>query len=290
MLSTFSTDSVRTANLDVRAREVNGPAEADAGDLKLLLIRLLKSKQSSLKINGEVISRDRARLLLQELVPAHIRIADTCRLPVSITAAAPHVSFDHWSEHFCNRVAKHFGLGRVIAKNYRDQDDLHLPVSVGRHLHVNRPTESEGPSCPEYETERARGVFRDYVNALRIASGAEDFPIALLLEFHSHRSSPALEIAARGVDRTLAGRLEKAYAPLAAARLCPLLIEPLHKLRLTAKAAKRHGSMAQEVARTALHIEIPLSTRRNDAARRQMGDALIVLTEVLLEHARRADS
>ncbi|MDD5088632.1 MAG: hypothetical protein PHI18_07535 [bacterium] len=236
-------------------------------------------------VGGKILTREAARQLLQELIPAEIEVRGVCTRSISAVAAAPHVSFDNWSEYFCNRTARTLGLGRVIATNFRDQDGLRIPVSIGRHIHVNRPFESNGPGKPERETERARRVHEQYLAALRQASGRAGLPMDLLVEFHSHRRTPFLEIATVGLTSDLAHELAGVYrsrrvrTPL----LPELRIEPLDELQLRAESAKTNGSLRPAVATCGLHVEIPRETRREETFRAAGSAALIELLSLLLE-------
>lgn len=235
--------------------------------------------------DGARISRAQARLLVQELIPAHIDVRDVCTLPAAAVAAAPHAGFDNWAEYFCNRAARALGLGRVLAFNYRDQDSRTIPAAIGRHLHVNRPTESERPRGAERETDRARAAYAEYVAALKQAGGARELPLDLLIEFHSQRRTPLLEIATVGVSADFARALEVVYIQQRAADpvLPALAIEPLHPLTLTAAPTKHSGSLRPEIARCALHIEVPRGMRRDAGSRVRVNTALIALLQAALE-------
>lgn len=204
---------------------------------------------------------------------------------MAAVAAAPHTRFDNWSEYFCNRAAKLLGLGRVIARNFRDLDGMGIPVSIGRHVHVNRPFESDGPGEPERETPRARRVHEEYLAALRQASGRETLPMDFLVEFHSQRQTPFLEIATTGFSNDFAQELFDAYLDRRAREpLLPVLrIEPLHELQWRAEMAKAHGSLRPEVTAHGLHVEIPRDTRRAEKFRAACSPALIALIASLLE-------
>jgi hypothetical protein len=171
----------------------------------------------------------------------------------------------------------------VIAKNFRDQHPATIPVSIGRHIHVNRPSESERPGSGEFFSERAQAIHDEYVNTLVRASGRTALPLNLLLEFHSHQRTPQLEIATTGVSEATAQTLAELYSRLQARALLPDLgLEPLHPLRMTAEATKRFGSLRPAVTKCALHIEVPREFRRGEAERRVMCRALIKLAEQLM--------
>lgn len=246
---------------------------------------LAKSSISPLRLGDETISVETARALLRELIPATIEVRDVCTASLAVVAAAPHVSFDNWSEYFCNRVARRLGLGRVIAQNFRDHDPHSIPVSIGRFLHVNRPTESKGPGRRERETERALAAFEEYTAALARASGRERLPLDLLIEFHSHRRSARIEIATTGVSNALASHLCERYAKRRTRTDClpPLRVEPLHRLTLAARAAKQVGSLQVSVTRCALHIEIPSEGRHSEEARTACSDALVELVNETIQ-------
>jgi hypothetical protein len=235
-------------------------------------------------LGGRRLSREQVRELLQELIPATIEVRGVCRRSIAAVAAAPHVSFDNWSEYFCNRIARRLRIGWVVAKNFRDQHSLTIPIFIGRHIHVNRPSESDGPGQAERETERARDVHQRYLSALAEAAGRSVLPIDLLIELHSHHRMPDLEIATAGLTAELARELVEVYERRRVKRplLPELKIAPLHTLRLTADNARREGSIRTDVARVALHVEVPREARQNDPARRTMCAALILMSETLI--------
>ncbi|RPH93063.1 hypothetical protein EHM69_11295 [candidate division KSB1 bacterium] len=257
-----------------------------ADDLKNQLFAFLGGNaQEFPALGGQNLTRVQAADLLCELIPAEIQVRGICSLPVAAVAAAPHVSFDNWSEYFCNRIARRLHIGWVVAKNFRDQHAATIPVSIGRHIHVNRPTESDGPGRTEYESERARAVHEQYLTAIREASGRASLPVDLLAEFHSHHRTPDLEIATAGVNEELAADLFQFYNSLREKRpLLPAMkIAPLHELRLSADAARKSGSIRTEVARVALHIEIPLEMRQSESLRRLMLVSLRLTIDELLK-------
>jgi hypothetical protein len=254
-------------------------------DLKSQLFAFLGSDSAEFgTLSGRKLSRGEVRDLLQELIPATIEVRGVCRRSVAAVAAAPHVSFDNWSEYFCNRIARRTRIGWVIAKNFRDQHSLTIPISIGRHIHVNRPTESNGPGQAERETERARGVHQRYLSALAEASGRGALPMDLLFEFHSHHRTPYLEIATAGLTAERAQELAEVYERRRVKRplLPELKIAPLHTLRLAADNARREGSIRGDVAQVALHIEVPREARQSDHARRIMCTALVLLSETII--------
>lgn len=261
-------------------------AAVQAGDIKEQLFAFLGSDAQEFTLLGRrTLSRQDARDLLQELIPARIEVRGVCRRPIAATVAAPHVSFDNWSEYFCNRIARKLCIGWVIAKNYRDQHSQTIPVWIGRHIHVNRPTESDGPGQTEYETERSREAYRDYLAAIESASGRGALPVDLLLEIHSHHRSEFLEIASSGVTEELARSLLTVYNDRRIKRpgLPVLRIAPIHKLRLSADTARKTGSIRTEIARVALHIEVPREARQDENVRQVMCAALIALGSTLLD-------
>lgn len=237
---------------------------------------------------GERITREQARALLREMIPAHIDIKDVCSLPQAVVVAAPHAGFDNWAEYFCNRAARALGAGRVLAFNYRDQDRRAIPASIDRHLHVNRPTESRRPGGPERETDRARRVFEDYIAALNRAGGTRGLPLDMLIEFHSQRRTPLLEVATLGVTADDARRLESGYLARRAADsdLPELAIEPLHSLTLAAAPTKQCGSLRLEITRRALHVEVPRGARVDEELRHRVNLALIDLLRTALHLLR----
>ncbi len=252
-------------------------------DFKAQLFAFLGSDAEELRgLGGKSMTRDEARGLLRELIPAEIQMRAVCKGTPHVVAAAPHVSFDNWSEYFCNRVARRLEIGWVVAKNFRDQHPATIPAAIGRHIHVNRPLESLCPGGAEFFSERAQTVHKDYLHALREASGSPELPFDLLLEFHSHQRTPKLEIATVGLTREAAEQINDHYVRLQEkAQLPELALEPLHSLRMTAEATKQTGSLRPEVARCALHIEVPREFRRGDAERRTMCRALIQMATQL---------
>ena len=256
---------------------------ADA--LRDQLISFLKSAGETLPLAaGATITRREAQEQLQALIPTTIEVRDVCVGPRAIVLAAPHVSFDHWSEYFCNRAAAHLKVGRVVAKHFRDQDNLHIPVSIRRHVHVNRPTESDGPNKPEHETKRARHAHEKYIAALREAGGGK-FPLALLIEFHSQRQHKQIEIATVGWTASEAESLLEMWNELRRREvsLPELRIEPLHDLHFTAASAKRHGSLRPDVSRKALHIEIPRGVRRSEELRQLANGSLLAFLDAVMQ-------
>jgi hypothetical protein len=257
-----------------------------ADDLPTQLFAFLGSGETEFKgIGGKPLSRDDARQLLQELIPATIEVRGICQLTQAVVTAAPHVSFDNWSEFFCNRVAKRFRTGWVVAKNFRDQHPATIPAAIGRHIHVNRPMESDGPGKMEFSSDRAQDVHEQYLAALRHATGKDALPCDLLMEFHSQHRNETLEIATAGIDTSFAGALADRYEQIR--RKDPTLpemgIEPLHAIRLTAENTKRRGSLRPDVAVRALHIEIPREFRQSDPARQQMCRAIFAIVEAALK-------
>ena len=261
-------------------------AHFGAEELERRLIEFLQEgAREPLSLIGEMIEPQTARELLQEVIPARIEVRSICARRIAAVAAAPHASFDNWSEYFCNRAARRLGLGRVIAINFRDQDRRKIPLSIGRHIHVNRPFESDGPGEPERETERAREIHEEYLAALCQASGRETLPMDLLVEFHSHRQTPFHGSAATGLSADRARELADAYQTRRERepRLPELRIEPLHELQWRAEAAKAYGSLRAEVARCGLHIEIPREMRLSEPLRSACSEALIASIAPLLD-------
>ncbi len=256
-------------------------------DLKTQLFAFLAGGDTEFPtLTGQRLSRDDARALLQELIPAEIEIRGLCQLSRAVVVSAPHVSFDNWAEFFCNRIARQFQTGWVVARNFRDQDPHTIPVAIGRHLHVNRPTESARPDGAEAVTERAQAAHAQYLASLLQATGLDALPIDLLIEIHAHHRTPFLEVATAGVDAGLAQEIDSVWTHqrTRAKDLPALRIEPLHVLRLTAEATKQLGSLRPEVATRALHIEIPREARQSDSTRNAMCRALFAVTETLLNH------
>jgi len=253
--------------------------------MKAQLFVFLSGDRSELKLIGSRVSREEARGILQELIPARVEMRGVCMRPLAAVVAAPHVSFDNWSEHFCNRIARRLRIGWVVAKNFRDQHGATIPVSIGRHIHVNRPTESERYGAEESETPRAHCAYAEYTRAIAQAGGRGSLPVDVLLEIHSHHRTRHLEIATSGLSAELAKRLLDDWNALRADRssLPEMRIEPLHEVQLPADAAKRHGTMRPEVAALALHVEIPREARDSEESRRGTRAALVRWVDMLID-------
>ncbi|MBU1920039.1 hypothetical protein KKG66_04275 [bacterium] len=240
-----------------------------ADRIKSELIDFLQSEAAAISLEdvGE-FDRAAAQAKLRELIPATIEVKQVCRCSKSIVIAAPHARFDGWTQFFSRIAATEFAAGRVVAYNFRDENEYDIPVSIGRHIHVNRPTESAMPYGEERVTERAREAFDQYLRAISQA-GAQALPIDLLIEFHGQRRNESIEIATLGVERELAEKLLDVYQENQAvdANLPEFRIEPLHQLHFSAERAKQDGVMRPEVARQALHIELPRTLRRPEPNR-----------------------
>jgi hypothetical protein len=253
--------------------------------LKRLLIEFLRSGDSGIEIDGIcVFDRNGAKERLCELIPATIEVYKISALPISAVAAAPHIHFDGWSGHFARRVSEEFGFGWVVAKNFRDNDSLEIPVSIGRHLHVNRPTESLERLGREKETPRARDAYVKYVKAIAQAGG-KSIPVDILIEFHGHRTHEAIEIATTGISVDLANTMQSVY--LTASKEMPqapeLRIEPLHRLHYSANSAKQQGVMQDSIAAQSLHIELPREIRRTKADRERTWNLLHPMIRCLMD-------
>jgi hypothetical protein len=259
-------------------------------DMKLQLFAFLGGDKEELKVLGGRLTREDARRILQELIPARVEVRGVCTGPLAAVAAAPHVSFDNWSEYFCNRVARRLRIGWVVAKNFRDQHGPTIPVSIGRHIHVNRPTESIRYGADERETPRSRAAFEEYLAAIARASGRSRLPVDLLIEFHSHHRTPFLEIATSGLGAEAADVLLDRWngARTKWPSLPELKMEPLHDLSLTAEGAKWRGSIRSEVAGLALHVEIPREARQSDESRHFTCAAIVHTIRGLLVRMRAA--
>ncbi len=241
----------------------------DREALKRELFAALASDSGSYSTpDGRIMSHHEIRELLQEWIPTGVFVKRRCDRTPSVVVAAPHVSFDNWTEYYANRVAHDLNCGEVLAKNFRDEDGGQIPVSIGRHIHVNRPTESKRRGEAEGVTPRAQAVFLQYREALAEAGGQQ--PLDLLIELHGHRRNLRLEVATVGINQNVAAELKDAYQNLATgnAALPHLYIEPLDKLRFSARRAKQNGSLTSGVCRAGLHIEIPRFCRENETARR----------------------
>jgi hypothetical protein len=251
------------------------------------LFDFLRSGELSANIAGfGHVNRAQAQQQLCELIPAEIQVRGICARKIRGVVSAPHAGFDHWSEHYCNRLAPYLQLGWVVALNYRDEDRFKIPVSIGRHVHVNRPTESAGRGQPEQRTARAEEIFAFYAQAVRSAAGGGEAPLDLLIEIHSHQRSAILEIATVGVSAEFAQTIMAAYGRLTQGHAFPeLRIEPLHALRLSAEAAKTIGILRAENVHCGLHIEIPRGLRETAPARARgvklLSDFLLTVREIV---------
>ncbi len=217
--------------------------------------------------DGKTYPKAEIQRLLQEWIPTTVLVKRICSLDEGIVVAAPHVSFDNWTEYFANRLAYDLNCGQVLAKNFRDDDSGAIPTSIGRHIHVNRPTESKRKGGVEHETPRAMAAFQKYRSALHEAGRI--MPLTFLIELHGHRRHTKLEVATTGISAALAAKLKQTYFELSQVdlRMPEIAIEPLDELRFTAQGTKANGSLAAKICRMALHIEIPRSCRENEDAR-----------------------
>ncbi len=217
--------------------------------------------------DGRTYPKAEMQRLLQEWIPTNVVVKRICALDEGIVVAAPHVSFDNWTEYFANRLAYDLNCGQVLAKNFRDDGGGTIPVSIGRHIHVNRPTESKRKGGVEHETPRAMAAFQKYRSALHEAGRI--MPLTLLIELHGHRRHTKLEVATTGISATQAAQIKRCYAELSEVdlRLPELAIEPLDEIRFTAQGTKANGSLAPKICRVALHIEIPRYCREDEDAR-----------------------
>ncbi len=241
---------------------------SDQDSLKREMLTALKEKIDPLKASdGRSYAKADMQRLLQEWIPTSIVVKRVSEPDSAIVIAAPHVSFDNWTEYFANRVAYDLKCGEVLAKNFRDDDGGLIPCSIGRHIHVNRPTESKRKGGVEHETPRAMAAFQKYRSALHEAGGM--MPLMLLIELHGHRKHGRLEVATTGIDALAAKAMKEAYEALFSDGdvLPELAIEPLDELRFNAQRTKANGAMSHSVCRAALHVEIPRSCRESETAR-----------------------
>ncbi|MBK6765751.1 MAG: hypothetical protein IPG71_05270 [bacterium] len=240
----------------------------DDDALTRALIHALRERRDSFEApDGRRYSRQDMQARLRELIAADLIVMRTCSLSAAIVVAAPHVSFDNWTQYYANRVAPALQAGEVLARNFRDEDGSKIPVSIGRHLHVNRPTESERRGGREFESDRARAVHADYIGALVQAGGKA--PLDLLIELHGHHRHTVLEAATTGISEAEARVILDAYRAATGNQTGSpeLHIEPLHELRYAARSAKELGSLRDSVCRRALHLELPRQCRDTAANR-----------------------
>lgn len=247
---------------------MTGHVESDADSVRELIAFLQSADMERTTKLGQ-LSRSEAQLLLQRLIVAEIQVRGKSNRKIQAVLSAPHAGFDHWSEYYCNRLAPALNMGWVVALNFRDQDHLRIPVSIGRHVHVNRPTESSGPGQRESRTERAEKIFSDYATALReAATHTGDIRIDLLIELHSHKHSDIIEIATTGIDASEARLIKELYADVIRGENFPeLKIEPLDNLYWRAERAKSEGILRPEYVRRGLHVELPRGLRNSEQAR-----------------------
>jgi hypothetical protein len=181
---------------------------------------------------------------------------------------APHGSSDPHTGGIAAEVARHTGLGVVIATGFTLESDTR--ARPGRRFQVNRPTEGVPGRRPseEIETALARRVYAEFERHVLAAAGA---PLAFYAEIHGNgrrETAGRIEIATVGVSfdeaQILRVLFEQARDRCLVDRPAPaldLLVEPCDRLWYTASAAKRGGIL--RLPRRALHIEIPKAARTN---------------------------
>lgn len=191
-----------------------------------------------------------------------------------LLVAAPHGTFDAYTDALAIAVAGRLGAGYVVARHF-------TPHRV--RINVNRPTEGAFASCAnESRTERAEEVYGAFVGLVRRATGVR--PAGLYVEIHGNsnpRTVRHLEVATVGVSDAQALAAKEAFATLlarvrervAAYPELELLIEPHDRLHFTASCAKKLGILASDAVARGIHIELPRAAREGDALQ---GSALLI--------------
>jgi len=191
-----------------------------------------------------------------------------------VLIAAPHGTFDAYTDALAVSVAGHLGAGYVVARHF-------TPNRV--RINVNRPTEGAFSACAnEAQTERAADVYAGYRAVVMRAASAG--PLDLYVELHGNsnpRSAQYVEVATVGMSDAQARRAKDAFPVMLerARQRAPaypdleLLIEPIDRLNFTASCAKKLGIFAGEPVRRGVHVELPRAAREGDALQ---GSALLI--------------
>lgn len=227
---------------------------------------------------------------LSALLPllAGIQIALTPAANQGKVVAAPHGSYDQYTDRIAQAAARELEWGWVVARGYRS-------VPYRHWFDVNRPTErafAMGSFQDADHSHQGERVYADYQQKVdragRMPAGR---PLNLLVEVHGHARREVLsgqrvtiqviEMATSGLSEATLRRIQQRYAEwtrdLPAGLKVPLKIDRLdsryvyrgHRLRFhfTALAAKRNGSLRPSKARRGLHLELPPALRRTAQGR-----------------------
>jgi hypothetical protein len=226
--------------------------------------------------------------LLSCVVAAQITVTVAAPAQAGRVVAAPHGGYDRATEDLASAVAGRLGWGSVAAVGYRSEP-------LGYWYDVNRPTERPwvgGGFGAERVTGRAQAVFEQYMRAVaRAGAQLAGERLELLVELHGHSRRvrlggasvrlQAIELATRGFTHEELRRLEAEYERLQADvppdLRVPLAIYRLHDpyeyegwlvpFYFHASGAQDHGSLHEDVARRALHFELPGRCRETARAR-----------------------
>ena len=186
--------------------------------------------------------------------------------PNGVLIAAPHGTFDAYTDTLAIAAARQLGAGYMVARKFS-------PGKV--RINVNRPTEGAFAGCSEEpRTERAKDVYGAYARLVAIAGSGK--PLRLYVEIHGNsnqRTAQNIEVATVGISAAQAQKVKEGYsAMLARARErasaypeLALLIEPLDRVYFTASCAKKIGIFATEAAPRGVHFEFPRVAREGDA-------------------------
>jgi hypothetical protein len=186
--------------------------------------------------------------------------------PNGLLIAAPHGTFDAYTDALAIAAARQLGAGYLVARKF----------SPGKiRINVNRPTEAAFVGCSEEpQTERAKDVYGAYSRL--VANAGSGKPLRLYVEIHGNsnqRTAQNIEVATVGISAAQAQKVKEGYsAMLARARErapaypeLALLIEPLDRVHYTASCAKKIGIFATEAAPRGVHFEFPRVAREGDA-------------------------
>jgi hypothetical protein len=186
--------------------------------------------------------------------------------PIGVLIAAPHGTFDAYTDTLAIAAARQAGAGYVVARKF----------SLGKNrINVNRPTEGAFVGCSqEPQTARAQDVYGTYLRL--VANAASGKPLRLYVEIHGNsnqRTAQSIEVATVGISAAQAQKVKDGYsAMLARARErvsaypeLALIIEPVDRVYYTASCAKKIGIFATEAVPRGVHFEFPRVAREGDA-------------------------
>ena len=186
--------------------------------------------------------------------------------PDGVLIAAPHGTFDVYTDTLAIAAARQLGAGYVVARQF----------SLNKvRINVNRPTEGASLSCSqESRTARAQDVYGTY--ARLVTNAASGNPLRLYVEIHGNsnqRTAQQLEVATVGITVAQSKRVKDGYAAMlgrakeraSAYPELTLLVEPLDRIYYTASCAKKIGIFATDIAPRGVHFEFPRAAREGDA-------------------------